>query len=59
MLLDDAEIGAVTSGNFSPTLGQAVALAFLPPDVADGAAVEIDVRGRPLAAMVTRPRFVG
>ena len=32
----------VTSGNFSPTLGHAIALAFLPPDVEPGA----DGRGR-------------
>ena len=28
-------VGAVTSGNFSPMLGHGIALAFLPPDVAD------------------------
>jgi aminomethyltransferase len=58
VLIDGAVVGEVTSGNFSPTLGQSVALAFLPPDVADGTAVEIDVRGKPLAAVVTKPPFV-
>lgn len=58
VLIDGTVVGEVTSGNFSPTLGQSVALAFLPPDVEDGAAVEIDVRGKPLAAEVTKPPFV-
>jgi len=51
-------IGTVTSGNFSPSLGHSIALAFLPPDTADGAAVEIDVRGRPVAATVTGLPFL-
>ena len=31
-----ARSGEVTSGNFSPMLERAIALAFLPPDIADG-----------------------
>jgi aminomethyltransferase len=53
-----APIGTVTSGNFSPVLGHSIALAFLPPDTAEGDAVEIDVRGRPVAAAVTGLPFV-
>ncbi len=53
-----AEIGRVTSGNFSPTLGCAIALGFLTPAVAVGTAVSIDVRGRPLAAEVVALPFV-
>jgi len=37
--------GEVTSGGFSPTLGHGIALAFLPPDTAEGTAVEVEVRG--------------
>ena len=48
----------MTSGNFSPVLGQAIALAFLPPDTPDGAGVVIDVRGHQLHATVTKPPFV-
>jgi aminomethyltransferase len=48
----------VTSGNFSPTLGHAIALAFLPPDVADGDTVSVEVRGRPVDAIVTKLPFV-
>ena len=58
VLVDGAAVGEITSGNFSPMLGHAIALAFLPPDVADGAAVEIDVRGSRVRAIVTKPPFV-
>jgi aminomethyltransferase len=50
--------GVVTSGNFSPVLGHGVAIAFLPPDVADGDEVEIDVRGSVLAGRVVSLPFV-
>lgn len=52
-------VGVVTSGNFSPTLGHAIGLAFLPPDVPDGQVVSIDVRGASAEAVVTKPPFVG
>ncbi|MGZ4675509.1 MAG: glycine cleavage system aminomethyltransferase GcvT [Acidimicrobiia bacterium] len=58
VLVDGVAVGEVTSGNFSPMLGQAIALAFLPPETPDGAAVVIDVRGNELAATVTKPPFV-
>jgi glycine cleavage system T protein (aminomethyltransferase) len=45
-------IGRVTSGNYSPTLDRGIALAFLPPDVADGSEVAIDVRGSGVPARV-------
>jgi glycine cleavage system aminomethyltransferase T len=38
-------------------LGTGIALAFLPPDVEDGAGVEIDVRGSVVPATVTKPPF--
>lgn len=50
-------VGEVTSGNFSPMLETGIALAFLPPDVEDGAGVEIDVRGSVVPATVTTPPF--
>ncbi len=49
--------GAVTSGNFSPVLGRGIALAFLPPATAEGATVEIEIRGTAVAADVVRPPF--
>ncbi len=58
VLIDGQPVGEITSGNFSPMLERSIALAFLPPDVADGAAVEIDVRGNLTNAVVTKPPFV-
>ena len=51
-------LGEVTSGTFSPTLKQGIALALLAPTVAEGDEVVIDVRGRDVAAVVKRPPFV-
>ena len=58
VLSEGAAIGTVTSGNFSPVLGHGVALAFLPPDVAEGDRLAIDVRGTELAAEVVKTPFV-
>jgi aminomethyltransferase len=58
VLIDGARVGEITSGNFSPMLGHGIALAFLPPQIADGTLVEIDVRGRLVPAKVTKPPFV-
>ena len=54
---DGAEIGVVSSGNYSPVLECGVALAFLDPAVEDGADVVIDARGKDLPARVTKPPF--
>jgi aminomethyltransferase len=50
--------GVVTSGTFSPTLKQGIALALLDPKVAIGDLVEIDVRDRTSSAKVVKPPFV-
>src|SRR4051812_4988861 len=44
IVLDGQPVGEVTSGNFSPMLGHGIALGFLPPDVAEGTEVTIEVR---------------
>jgi aminomethyltransferase len=58
VVLDDETVGEVTSGNFSPVLECGIGLALLRPDVAVDTAVEIDVRGRRVAATVVKPPFV-
>lgn len=54
----DQVVGEVTSGTFSPTRKQGIALALLDRSVALGDEVVIDVRGRGVPAQVTRPPFV-
>lgn len=53
----DAEVGVITSGNFSPMLEQGIALAFLQTDIAQGDPVTIDVRGTAVPATVVDPPF--
>ncbi|MBK8469634.1 MAG: glycine cleavage system aminomethyltransferase GcvT [Candidatus Phosphoribacter sp.] len=55
---DGAVVGEVTSGTFSPTRKQGIALALLHPSVAEGDEVLVDVRGRGVAATVVKPPFV-
>ena len=56
----DTRVGTVTSGTFSPTKKQGIALALLDtdPKIADGDVVEVDIRGRRAQMRVTRPPFV-
>ena len=49
--------GEITSGTFSPTLNQSIALARLPAGVAPGDTVRVLVRDRELAARVVKPPF--
>lgn len=51
-------LGSVTSGNFSPTLGHAIALALVTPDVKVGDQVTLDVRGSFLQGTVCPIPFV-
>jgi aminomethyltransferase len=55
---DGVVVGRTTSGTFSPTLRQGIALALLDPSLAQGDQVSLDVRGRLLACTVTKPPFV-
>jgi len=64
--LDGAVLGEVTSGTYSPTLKQGIALALLSTGASDSAAADaavgdeviVDVRGRDIAARVVKPPFV-
>ncbi len=59
VLAAGAPAGEVTSGAFSPTLGHGIALALLPPDLDEGAAVEVEVReGQRLPGRVVPLPFV-
>jgi aminomethyltransferase len=55
---EDEVVGEVTSGTFSPTLRNGIALALLAPTVSEGDEVVIDVRGRDVPARVVKPPFV-
>ena len=50
--------GETTSGSFSPTLNQSIALARLPAAVAIGSEVEVEIRDKRLKARVVKPVFV-
>ena len=54
----DGPLGEVTSGNFSPTLGRGIALAFLRPHVRPGDDVTVDARGQLLPGRIVAPPFV-
>ena len=58
VLRDGEVVGRLSSGNFSPTLGHGIALAFVEPDVEVGDAVAIDVRGSELPATVVELPFL-
>ncbi|CAG1013599.1 aminomethyltransferase [Burkholderiaceae bacterium] len=49
--------GETTSGSFSPTLNQSIALARIPVGVALGDTVEVEVRDKRLKAKVVKPNF--
>jgi len=50
--------GEITSGTFSPTLQQSIALARLPLGVAIGDTVKVEIRDKLLNAKVVKPCFV-
>ncbi|MFR9779984.1 glycine cleavage system aminomethyltransferase GcvT [Micromonospora sp. MS34] len=56
----DQRVGTITSGTFSPTLKQGIALALVDtdPKLADGDVVEVDIRGRRAQMRLQRPPFV-
>ena len=54
----NVDCGVITSGTFSPTLKQGIALALLSPNVEIGSLVEIDIRGRVSTAKVVKTPFV-
>ncbi len=54
----DKEVGVITSGALSPTLGHPIAMAYVDPDVSEvGTELHIDVRGSRIAASVVSLPF--
>jgi aminomethyltransferase len=52
------EVGQLTSGTVSPSLGHGIALGYVPTALAaEGTTLEVDARGRMLEATVVRPPF--
>jgi len=58
VMRDGIVIGELSSGNFSPTLGYGIALAFLDPSVQIGDLVMIDSRGSQVSAEVVKLPFL-
>lgn len=55
----DREVGLLTSGTLSPTLGVGIGLGYLEPKVRGGGqSVQVEVRGKRLRGEVTKPPFV-
>jgi aminomethyltransferase len=50
--------GEITSGTFSPTMQQSIALARLPLGIAVGDTVKVEIRDKQLSAKVVKPVFV-
>jgi aminomethyltransferase len=50
--------GEITSGSYAPTLECSIALARVPAGVSVGDVVQVDIRGRPADARVTKYPFV-
>ena len=58
ILADGTPVGVVTSGTHSPTLDQAIAMGYVPPEWGRlDTELAIDVRGRPVPARVVRRPF--
>jgi aminomethyltransferase len=56
--LADAQIAEVCSGGLSPSLGQGIGMAYLPPAASKpGTPIEIEVRGRRYAAETVKKPF--
>ena len=51
-------VGEITSGTFSPSMQQAIALARVPMDVAVGDSVHVEIRDKKLLATVVKLPFV-
>lgn len=55
---EDKEVGYITSGSLSPSLGQNVAQSYLDKSVKIGSTVQLDIRGKKRDGVVTKLPFV-
>jgi len=54
----DEKVGEVTSGTFSPTLGENLGMGYVPPDMARvGGEIEVEIRGKRLKARIVKLPF--
>ncbi|WP_395641140.1 glycine cleavage T C-terminal barrel domain-containing protein, partial [Pseudolysinimonas sp.] len=53
----DREVGVITSGALSPTLGYPIAMAYVDPDAAESTSLAVDVRGTRIPASVVKLPF--
>jgi aminomethyltransferase len=59
VFVGSSKVGVVTSGGFSPTLGVPIAMAYIASaQAAPGTGLEVEVRGKRLAATITPTPFV-
>lgn len=56
VIIEGCPDGIITSGSYSPTLQQSIALARVP--VETGEQVLVDIRGKLIPAKVGKPRFI-
>lgn len=55
---DGARIGRVTSGTLTPSLKESIGLAYVPPALTkEGSAFEVEIRGKPVHAVVVKTPF--
>ena len=58
VLRDGQSVGVITSGTWSPTLGEAIALAYVPRDAAKlGTELAVEIRGKAAPALVVKRPF--
>ena len=54
----DTGSGAVTSGNFSPTLGHGIAMAYVTPPPASDESISVEIRGKQVEATFSSLPFI-